>query len=73
MRVLVLRFLWAEQEKSFAALLLLKEQRSILTRPPVQGCQILLGTWYQNRKNVPNEHKMYQMVTTYPKMFQMAN
>jgi hypothetical protein len=21
------------------------------------GCQIFLGTWYQNRKNVPNGHK----------------
>jgi hypothetical protein len=26
-----------------------------------QGCQIFLGAWYQNRKNVPKEHKMYQM------------
>jgi hypothetical protein len=25
----------------------------------LQGCQIFLGTWYQNRKNVPNEHKKY--------------
>jgi hypothetical protein len=23
-----------------------------------QGCQIFLGTWYQNGKNVPDEHKM---------------
>jgi hypothetical protein len=23
-----------------------------------QGCQIFLGAWYQNRKNVPNEHKI---------------
>jgi hypothetical protein len=29
-----------------------------------QGCQILHGT---NVKNVPNEHKMYQMVIEYPK------
>jgi hypothetical protein len=27
-----------------------------------QGCQIFIGPRYQNRKNVPNEHKMYQMV-----------
>jgi hypothetical protein len=27
-----------------------------------QGCQIFVGTWYQNRKNVSNEHKMYPMV-----------
>jgi hypothetical protein len=29
----------------------------------VQVCQIFLGTWYQNRENVPNGHKMYQMDT----------
>jgi hypothetical protein len=28
----------------------------------VQVCQIFLGKYYPNRKNVPNEHKMYQMV-----------
>jgi hypothetical protein len=34
-----------------------------------KACQIFLGAWYQNRKkwpkwaqNVPNGHKMYQMV-----------
>jgi hypothetical protein len=39
-----------------------------------QGCQIFLGTWYQNQKKmyqmntkVPNEHKKYQMVIDYPK------
>jgi hypothetical protein len=26
----------------------------------VQGCQIFLGTTYQNRENLPNDHKMYQ-------------
>jgi hypothetical protein len=26
-----------------------------------QGCQICLGTTYQNRKNIPNNHKIYQM------------
>jgi hypothetical protein len=26
-----------------------------------QGCQIFLGTTYQNGKNIPNDHKMYQM------------
>jgi hypothetical protein len=35
--------------------------------PPDQGCQIFLGEYYPNRKNVPNEHKMYQMVIKYPK------
>jgi hypothetical protein len=32
-----------------------------------QGCQIFLGTLYQNRKNVPNEYNMYQMAIKYPK------
>jgi hypothetical protein len=32
-----------------------------------QGCQILLGVGYQDWKNVPNEHKMYQMVMKFPK------
>jgi hypothetical protein len=30
-----------------------------------QCCQIFLGAAYQNRKNVPNNHKIYQMVTKY--------
>jgi hypothetical protein len=25
-----------------------------------QGCQIILGTRYRNRQNIPNEHKIYQ-------------
>jgi hypothetical protein len=33
----------------------------------VQGCPIFIGPWYQNRKNVPDEHKMFQMVIKYPK------
>jgi hypothetical protein len=39
-----------------------------------QGCQIFLDKWYQNRKNVPNEYKMYKMVKNIPnlrKIFQM--
>jgi hypothetical protein len=31
----------------------------------VQGCQIFLGTTYQNGKNIPNGHKIYQMATKY--------
>jgi hypothetical protein len=31
-----------------------------------QGCDICLCTWYQNRKNAPNEHKMHQLVLKYP-------
>jgi hypothetical protein len=31
-----------------------------------QGCQIFVGTWYQNRKNVPNQHEIYQMVIKIP-------
>jgi hypothetical protein len=41
-----------------------------------QGCQIFLGTWYQNWKNVPNLHKIYQnrhnLSKMYDKIFQMA-
>jgi hypothetical protein len=33
-----------------------------------QGCQISIGTAYQNRKNVPNHHKIYQMAITYSKV-----
>jgi hypothetical protein len=28
-----------------------------------QGCQIFGGTRYQNEKNIPNGHKIYQMPT----------
>jgi hypothetical protein len=27
-----------------------------------QGCQIFLGTMYQNGKNAPNYHRIYQMI-----------
>jgi hypothetical protein len=29
------------------------------------GCQIFLGTTYQNGKNIPNNHKIYKMATKY--------
>jgi hypothetical protein len=32
-----------------------------------QGCQIFLGTTYKNGKNIPNDHKIYQIVTKYTK------
>jgi hypothetical protein len=33
-----------------------------------QRCQIFLGKYYPNqKKNVPNEHKMHQTVINYPK------
>jgi hypothetical protein len=35
-----------------------------------QGCQIFLGTTYQNGKNIPNDHKIYQMAINY--IFTMA-
>jgi hypothetical protein len=35
--------------------------------PTPQGCQIFLGAWCQNRKNVPNAYKMYQMAIKYLK------
>jgi gamma-glutamyltranspeptidase len=33
-----------------------------------QGCQIFLGTTNQNGKNIPNDHKIYQLATKYTKM-----
>jgi hypothetical protein len=33
----------------------------------VQGCQIFLGTTYQNVKNIPNNHKIFKMATKYTK------
>jgi hypothetical protein len=30
-----------------------------------QGCQIFPGTTYQNVKNIPNNHKIYQMAKIY--------
>jgi hypothetical protein len=30
-----------------------------------QGCQIFLGKTIQNVKNIPNDHKMYQIVIKY--------
>jgi hypothetical protein len=39
--------------------------RAFLNEPQIpthsQGCQIFLGTKYQNVKNIPNVHKIYQM------------
>jgi hypothetical protein len=32
-----------------------------------QGCQIFLGTKYQNVKNIQNYHKLYQMSIKYNK------
>jgi hypothetical protein len=33
---------------------------------PKQGCQIFLGTLYQNQENIPNYHEIYQMATKIP-------
>jgi hypothetical protein len=35
-----------------------------------QCCQIFLGAAYQNRKNVPNNYKMYQIAIKYTKWLQ---
>jgi hypothetical protein len=32
-----------------------------------QGCQIFLGSKYQNGKNLPNDHKIYQIFSQYTK------
>jgi hypothetical protein len=47
---------------------ILREQTALSKRKEpnqlsVQGCQIFLGTTYQNGKNVPNNHKIDQIVT----------
>jgi hypothetical protein len=49
----------------------------------LQSCQIFLSTTYQNGKNIPNNHEIYQMATKYtkwpqntpkgPKIDQVAN
>jgi hypothetical protein len=31
-----------------------------------QGCQIFLGTTYQDGKNIPNNHKIYKMAINIP-------
>jgi hypothetical protein len=31
----------------------------------IQGCHIFLVTKYQNRENIPNDHKIYQMAIKY--------
>jgi hypothetical protein len=36
-------------------------------RSDEQGCQIFLGTIYQNGKNIPNEPKIYKMILKYTK------
>jgi hypothetical protein len=33
----------------------------------MQGCQIFIGTTYQNRKNIPNDQKLYEIATKYTK------
>jgi hypothetical protein len=37
----------------------------MLDTPSDQGCQIFLGATYQNGKNIPKDHKMYQMDIQY--------
>jgi hypothetical protein len=34
-------------------------------RTQLKGCQIFLGTKYQNGKNIPNYHELYQFTTNY--------
>jgi hypothetical protein len=43
---------------------------SATTQSEDQGCQIVLGTTYQNAKNIPNKHKIYKMAVC--KVDQMA-
>jgi hypothetical protein len=39
--------------------------QSVIERLEVQGCQIFLGTTYQHGKNLPNNHKIYQITIKY--------
>jgi hypothetical protein len=43
----------------------------VFQQPPAtdaaQGCQIFLGSTYQNGKNIPNDHKIYQMAIQFNK------
>jgi hypothetical protein len=41
------------------------QSESLLDFGLAQGCQIFLITTYQNGKNVPNNHKIYQMAVQY--------
>jgi hypothetical protein len=36
---------------------------------PISGCLIFLGKTYQNVKNIPIDHRMYQMAIRYIKWF----
>jgi hypothetical protein len=60
-------------------LIALRERSSMELMTCLQGCQIFLGTWYQNQKkwtkwtqNGPNGHKISQMSPNVCKIFQMA-
>jgi hypothetical protein len=43
----------------------------VFQQPPAtdaaQGCQIFIGATYQNGKNIPNDHKIYQMAIQFNK------
>jgi hypothetical protein len=60
---------WLDKSRNYAAEALnqiagfRRQSSEFVFFRPEQGCQIFLGAWYQNRKNVPNEYKMYQMNT----------
>jgi hypothetical protein len=48
---------------------------SLISKLPKQGCQVFLVHDTKTGKNVPNEHKMYQMVIKYtnvPNIFPMT-
>jgi hypothetical protein len=39
----------------------LSSPRPVFCCAPDQGCQIFIGITYQHEKNLPNDHKTYQM------------
>jgi hypothetical protein len=43
------------------------KEQNVMEMSEIQGCQIFRGTTYQNGENLPNDHKIYQMVVKYSK------
>jgi hypothetical protein len=43
-------------------------QLKLWSHSALQGCEIFLGTTYQNGKNMPNYHTVYQTVKEHPNM-----
>jgi hypothetical protein len=44
--------------RSLAMYVRAEKYDSVVSTTELQGCQIFLGTIYQNGKNIPNDHKI---------------